>query len=161
MLPVSKSQCQNMTPINQISSPLHRRGIIPVCNRHQGGPLLWSQGEGGYQSVTGPKRREEGAVVSHPFLGEAECSDESSFSERGGPPAEPRGGGAYQSVTGTKRRGGGPVMSHPFQEGARRTVPSYPSQGEGTPCGRMGRGYDSHEPIIGWTIPFQGGLGGP
>ena len=60
-----------------------RSGGIPVCNRHQvegrGGSgessfagerdPLRSQGEGEYQSVTGTKRG-EGAVVSHPFLGE-------------------------------------------------------------------------------------------
>ena len=32
-------------------------------------------------------------MVSHPFLGEVECSDESSFFEGWGPPVEPRGGG--------------------------------------------------------------------
>ena len=32
-------------------------------------------------------------MVSHPFLGEVKCSDESSFSEGGGPPAESKGGG--------------------------------------------------------------------
>ena len=31
-------------------------------------------------------------MVSHPFLCEVKCIDESSFSEGGGPPAEPRGG---------------------------------------------------------------------
>ena len=85
-------------------------------------------------------------MVSHPFLGEVECSDESSFSEGGGPPAEPRGGGVpvcNQHQEEGKPSGGGPVMSHPFQEGGGGTVMSYPFLGEGTPCGLMGRGYDS------------------
>ena len=81
MIPVSKHES-----INQISTQLHRLGVIPVCNRHQGEEdLLRSQGEGEYQSVTGPNRRGEGAVVSHPFLCAVEGSDESSFSEGGDP----------------------------------------------------------------------------
>ena len=88
-----------MTPIIQISSPLPRLRVLPVCNRHQGeGDLLGSQGEGEYQSVTGTKRRGEGAVVSHPFLGGGGSN----------------GMGAYQSVTGAKCRGEGAVVSHPF-----------------------------------------------
>ena len=122
-----------MTPIIQISSPLHRRGVIPVCNRHQGEEdLLRSQGEREYQSVTGTKRRGKGAVVSHPFLGEVECSDESSFSEGGGPSAEPRGGGVSVCKRHQEEERGD-CNESPFPRRGG-TVMSYPFLGEGTPA---------------------------
>ena len=80
-------------------------------------------------------------MVSHPFLVEVECSDESSFSEGGGPPAEPRGGGV-PVCNRQQEKGRGTVMSHPSQEGGEGTVMSYPFLREGTPCRLMGRGYD-------------------
>ena len=83
------SQCQNMIPINQISSPLHRWGVIPVCNRHQ------VEGRGGIGESSFSVGRWN-AVMSHSFLGE-------------GYPLRTQGEGA--------RRGGGTVMSHSFQVG--------------------------------------------
>ena len=113
-----------------------------------------TQGEGSYQSVTDTKWRGEGAVVSHPFLGEVECSGESSFSGRSGmqwwvmlfwgrrTPCRPMGRGYDSGPSLTQhwldsfpRRGEGTVMSQLFQGGGgdRDESSKGGGQGRGTP----------------------------
>ena len=70
-------------------------------------------------------------MVSHPFLAEVECSDESFFSEGGGPPAEPRGGGV-PVCNQHQEEGRGDRDESPFsRRGWGGTVMSYPLLGEG------------------------------
>ena len=95
------SQCQNMIPINQISSPLHRWGVIPVCNRNQ------VERRGGIGEASSSVGRGV-AVMSHPFLGEG---DPLRTQGEGDVPVCNRHQGEEEP------RGGGTVMSHPFQGG--------------------------------------------
>ena len=89
-------------------------------------------------------------MVSHPFLGEVECSDESSFSEGGGPLR-------------SQGEGGVPVCNRHQEEGrGDRDESPFPRMGWGDRDELSfsgGGGPHAHEPNIGWTTPFQGGVG--
>ena len=107
-------------------------------------------------------------MVIHPFLGEVECSDESSFSEGGGPPAEPRGGGV-PVCNRHQEEGRGDCDESPFPKRGWGIVMSYPFLGEGNPLRTHGEGLRRWAGINltlvgrllfkeGWGQSFKGGV---